>query len=102
MSNEIFDNKQHNINNNFNNTDIVINNDRTISSGFGSLEKTTNFHANTEGHNEFVDSFVENKRNNVNNTVKIYRYKFSDEFIEELYKFSKIHQYDHRKDFKEA
>ena len=102
MNNEIFNNKQYNTNNNFNNTDIVINNDRTISSGFGSLEKTTNFHANTEGHNEFVDSFVENKRNNVNNTVKIYRYKFSDEFIEELYKFSKIHQYDHRKDFKEA
>jgi hypothetical protein len=37
-------------------------------------------------------------------TIKpvIYRYKFSDEFVGELYKFSKIHQYDHRKDFKEA
>ena len=32
----------------------------------------------------------------------IYRYKFSDEFVCELYKFSKIHQYDHRTDFKEA
>jgi len=32
----------------------------------------------------------------------IYRYKFRDEFVDELYKFSKIHQYDHRKDFKEA
>ena len=32
----------------------------------------------------------------------IYRYKFTDEFVGELYKFSKIHQYDHRKDFKEA
>ncbi len=103
MNNEIFDNKQHNINNNFNNTDIVINHDRTIGSGFNSLEKTANFHTNTEGHNESVDSFVENKTNNVNkNNIKIYRYKFSDEFIEELYKFSKIHQYDHRKDFKEA
>lgn len=40
----------------------------------------------------------------VDNTIKpvIYRYKFSDEFVGELYKFSKIHQYDHRKDFKEA
>jgi len=102
MNNEISNNKQYNINNNFNNADIVINHDRTIGSGFNSLEKTANFHANIEGHNEFVDSFVENKRNNVNNNVKIYRYKFSDEFIEELYKFSKIHQYDHRKDFKEA
>ena len=32
----------------------------------------------------------------------IYRYKFRNEFVNELYKFSKIHQYDHRKDFKEA
>ena len=32
----------------------------------------------------------------------IYRYKFRAEFVDELYKFSKIHQYDHRKDFKEA
>ena len=32
----------------------------------------------------------------------IYRYKFAEEFMEELYIFSKIHQYDDRKDFKEA
>jgi len=32
----------------------------------------------------------------------IYRYKFTEDFIEELYKFSKIHQYDERKNFKEA
>ena len=32
----------------------------------------------------------------------IYRFKFTDDFTSELYKFSKIHQYDHRKDFKEA
>ena len=32
----------------------------------------------------------------------IFRYKFSDDFIGELFKFSKIHQYDHRADFKEA
>jgi len=33
---------------------------------------------------------------------QIYRFKFSKEFMEELYNFSKIHQYDERKDFKEA
>ena len=32
----------------------------------------------------------------------IYRFKFTSEFMDELYRFSKIHQYDHRKDFKEA
>ena len=37
---------------------------------------------------------------NVELNVNIYRYKFTNEFIVELYNFSKIHQYDHRKDFK--
>ena len=32
----------------------------------------------------------------------IFRFKFTEEFMVDLYKFSKIHQYDHRKDFKEA
>jgi hypothetical protein len=41
--------------------------------------------------------------NNINNNnINIYRYKFRDEFTEELFKFSKIHQYDDRKSFKEA
>ena len=35
------------------------------------------------------------------NTNCIYRYNFTQEFMEELYKFSKIHQYDDRKIFKE-
>ena len=34
--------------------------------------------------------------------VLIYRFKFTEDFITELYNFSKIHQYDERKDFKEA
>ena len=36
----------------------------------------------------------------INSTI--FRYKFSDDFTSDLFKFSKIHQYDHRKDFKEA
>lgn len=32
----------------------------------------------------------------------IYRFKFTENFMKELYDFSKIHQYDERKDFKEA
>lgn len=39
---------------------------------------------------------------NSNLPVIIYRFKFTEEFMVELYKFSKIHQYDDRKDFKEA
>ena len=34
--------------------------------------------------------------------IHIYRFKFTNDFNEELYKFAKIHQYDHRKVFKEA
>ena len=34
--------------------------------------------------------------------TNIYRYKFTQEFMDELHKFSKIRQYDDRKSFKEA
>ena len=48
-----------------------------------------------------MDSISNNQDFEINN-VSIYRYKFTDDFTQEMYKFSKIHQYDHRKDFKEA
>jgi len=107
MNHETFDRNQHNINNNFNNSDIVINNDRTIGYGFSSSEKTANHQSNNERYDESMDYNVDiddetNINRKTNKNVKIYRYKLSDEFIEELYKFSKIHQYDHRKDFKDA
>lgn len=34
--------------------------------------------------------------------IQTYRFQFTDAFNNELYKFAKIHQYDHRKVFKEA
>jgi hypothetical protein len=34
--------------------------------------------------------------------VKVYRYKFTQEFMDEMHNFSKIHQYDDRIQFKEA
>lgn len=40
------------------------------------------------------------KKDNIN--YNIYRYKFEDYFTTELFRFSKIHQYDDRKTFKEA
>ena len=42
------------------------------------------------------------KKNDVFNQNTIYRFKFTEDFMSELYKFSKIHQYDDRKGFKEA
>jgi predicted DNA-binding ArsR family transcriptional regulator len=35
-------------------------------------------------------------------TIQTYRFVFSNEFSEQLSIFAKVHQYDHRKDFKEA
>ena len=40
--------------------------------------------------------------NAVDVNINIYRYKFTLEFMSDLFVFSKIHQYDHRSDFKEA
>jgi len=56
---------------------------------------------------EFLPN-IEDKNNERKDTndelfdVNIFRYKFSDDLTKHLYQFSKIHQYDHRKDFKEA
>lgn len=36
------------------------------------------------------------------NSVQVYRFKFTNEFMSELHVFSKIHQYDERSDFKYA
>jgi hypothetical protein len=49
--------------------------------------------------NEFYN---DDKKIDNNKNINIYRYKFTEVFTCEMYKFSKIHQYDHRKDFKEA
>jgi hypothetical protein len=54
---------------------------------------------NTSG---IFDVKKNDEKNNDNININIYRYKFTNDFTNELYKFSKVHQYDHRKDFKEA
>jgi hypothetical protein len=52
------------------------------------------------GDEENKNDTIEEKNTKIN--APIFRFKFTEEFMEELYKFAKIHQYDHRKDFKEA
>ena len=56
----------------------------------------------TSINNDNEERIDETHEGNNHINVSIFRYKFVDEFTSELYKFSKIHQYDHRKDFKEA
>lgn len=70
----------------------ISDNIRTSNGGFDSF---SNNKLIEEKHEE---SDFDNNEINVN----IFRFKFKDEFTGELYKFAKIHQYDHRKDFKEA
>ena len=90
MSNVLFIQSNDNSTIDFTNNDIDI--IRTSDSRFDTL-------SNTE-RNENNNNKIDKSKNNVN--VNIFRYKFTDDFTGELFKFSKIHQYDHRKDFKEA
>lgn len=59
-------------------------------------------------YNDNINKEMNNEKNEETNGLSssnsntIYRYKFTEEFIVDLYKFAKIHQYDDRKDFKEA
>jgi hypothetical protein len=50
---------------------------------------------------EILDEILERKKAAALPST-IFRFKFTENFMEELSDFSKIHQYDHRKDFKEA
>ena len=103
MNYETLNRKQSNFDNDYNNTNCTISNIRAISSGPSAFEETTNNYTNSKGDTEYriiTDLREDNKSRNIN--TNIFRYKFTNEFIDELYKFSKIHQYDHRKDFKEA
>lgn len=65
----------------------------SVNRNSSSTELNTRSHSNSSHeHNDNINE----------NNVNIFRYKFTNEFTDELFKFSKVHQYDHRKDFKEA
>jgi len=90
MSNEFT--TMHSVNNT---TDIIIDNSRTICDRYDSISTT--------GCSKRDDLDLDQNNNKETAiSVNIFRFKFTDDFTNELYKFSKIHQYDHRKDFKEA
>jgi len=77
-----------NINNINNNTDDII--------------RTGDVRCHTDSSTERSDAAFDKNNKFDNASINIYRYKFTEYFTNELFKFSKIHQYDHRKDFKEA
>ena len=66
-------------------------------------ETESEYETKLEIESESIQRMDEESNNNLNNdppikiNINIYRYKFTPEFMSELYQFSKIHQYDHRK-----
>jgi hypothetical protein len=85
--------------NNCHNDNSIANNcldcSRTIDSRFDTFSDTERSAKSDDKNNESSESCI-------NENINIFRYKFTYDFTSELFKFSKIHQYDHRKDFKEA
>jgi len=102
------------------NNSILIQNDvnslqfssSSISSDYGIINASIGSHTKNSSTNstsfrenigEFVDkSSLPNTNDNDDFIIEIFRFKFTKEFMEELYQFSKIHQFLNRKDFKEA
>jgi hypothetical protein len=72
---------------------------RAIDSRFNTFPDTERSAKSDNKNNESTESFI---NESISQNINIFRYKFADDFTCELFKFSKIHQYDHRKDFKEA
>jgi hypothetical protein len=91
-----FSSERNNINNCFNIIGTINDSNDSCQHFSKSLFETTNDIFGIESKKNKHISF-DDKIN-----VNIYRYKFSDDFVEELYKFSKIHQYEERKTFKES
>jgi Fe-S cluster biosynthesis and repair protein YggX len=57
---------------------------------------------NGRNDTDYSDEKPRNNTFNSTSSINIYRYKFTQELMNEIYQFAKIHQYDERKDFKEA
>ena len=104
MNYETLDRMQYNSDdfNNISSTDD--NNIRTTDDRSCSYETTTDNSSNNQRNMELCNSNknIEENTEKRSQHVSIYRFKFTNEFMNELYNFSKIHQYDHRKDFKES
>jgi hypothetical protein len=96
-----------NTNNNVNNIDDRIDNlyldVSNVVNNIGAISNRNDSYKSLRDDTKLSNSVTKNDNEISNNiSVEIYRYKFTDEFTNELFKFSKIHQYDERKIFKEA
>jgi hypothetical protein len=73
-----------------------------INNNTADIIRTGDIRCHTDSSTERSDAAFDKNNKFDNASINIYRYKFTEDFTNELFKFSKIHQYDHRKDFKEA
>lgn len=79
---------------NCNTCDFISDNNGTIYDELGTRnDRNDTGYSNEKSRNSTLDSA---------SSINIYRYKFTQEFMNEIYQFAKIHQYDERKYFKEA
>lgn len=94
----IYQAESRDINNHDNDTmvNIISNNNRT------DIYESTSTITPFSDTNKDETSSGKNDLSNYKNNINIYRYKFSERINELLFTFSKIHQYDDRKTFKEA
>jgi len=90
-------------------TDVVLfeqsancNHINNINNNTADIIRTGDIRCDTDSSTERSDAAFDKNNKFDNASINIYRYKFTEDFTTELFKFSKIHQYDHRKDFKEA
>jgi hypothetical protein len=91
-----------NVNQNVNNLGFGDSSNNNVDNSF-CFNRTDNYRTYTLcDADENKKGIDEKNADNNNVNINIYRYKFPEDFTNEMYKFSKIHQYDHRKDFKEA
>jgi len=98
MFNDTTHNNEYTNNNNLDNytmVTIISNNNRTDIYESNTITTFSDI-------NKDETSSCKNDLSNYKNNINIYRYKFSERINELLLTFSKIHQYDDRKTFKEA
>lgn len=81
--------------------DNIINNADNIINNNGASKCIT--YRNTDATDDANISVISNESSSTDNlNINIYRFKFLEEFCQDLYEFSKVHQYDERKMFKES
>ena len=62
----------------------------------------THSNLNSTGRSNIDNTNCDQHKKSIDSNGKIYRFKFTDDFMSQLHAFSKIHQYDDKKTFKDA